>query len=76
LLHSCRGSRGIIYFVFSSEYILYSHHDEKANILWEAYKEILGTREFTHVYFDLSALVNRVDNLADLALLFPRKLMK
>jgi hypothetical protein len=43
-------------------------HEEKANILWEAYKERLGTREFTHMYFDLSTLVARVDNLADLAL--------
>jgi hypothetical protein len=48
-------------------------HAEKANILWEAYKERLRTREFTHMYFDLSTLVTRVDNLTDLALPFSKE---
>jgi hypothetical protein len=48
-------------------------HEEKANLLWQAYKERLGTREFTHMYFDLSTLMTRVDNLADLALPFSKE---
>jgi hypothetical protein len=48
-------------------------HDDKANILWEAYKERLETKEFTHMYFDLSNLLNRVHNLDDLALPFSKE---
>jgi hypothetical protein len=47
-------------------------HEDKANILWDAYKDRLGTKEFTHMYFDLSSLLNRVDNLDDLALPFSK----
>jgi hypothetical protein len=45
-------------------------HEDKANILWDAYKDKLGTKKFTHMYFGLSSLLNRVDNLDDLALPF------
>jgi hypothetical protein len=36
---------------------LISRHEEKEKILWEAYKERLGTSEFTHMYFNLSELL-------------------
>jgi hypothetical protein len=45
-------------------------HEDKANILWDAYKDKLGTKKFTHMYFGLNSLLNRVDNLDDLALPF------
>lgn len=32
-------------------------HENKANILWEAFKNRLGTSEYTHIYFDLPSLL-------------------
>jgi hypothetical protein len=41
-----------------------SGHEEKAALLWEAYKQRLGTSEFSHIYFDLSSLLEPVENLS------------
>jgi hypothetical protein len=41
-----------------------SRHEEKANLLWEAYKQRLGTSEFSHMYFDLNSLLRLVENLS------------
>jgi hypothetical protein len=49
----------------------YSHED-KAHILWEAYKDRLGTSEFSHIYFDLSQLLSVVPDLAASKPLFKR----
>jgi hypothetical protein len=35
---------------------LFSHED-KAQLLWETYKERLGNSEFSHMYFDLNELI-------------------
>jgi hypothetical protein len=43
---------------------LISGHDEKAYMLWEAYKQRLGTSEFSHMYFDLNSLLQPVGNLS------------
>jgi hypothetical protein len=40
-----------------------SSHDGKANLLWESYKQRLGTSEFTHIYFDLQELLVRSENM-------------
>jgi hypothetical protein len=42
-------------------------------IIWEAFKERLSTSEFNHVYFDLGSLINRDDNLEDLAAPFSKE---
>lgn len=42
--------------------ILYSHED-KANLLWESYKERLGTTEFTSMLFNLEELISHIPNL-------------
>jgi hypothetical protein len=41
-------------------------HEDKAHILWEAYKDRLGTSEFSHIYFDLSQLLYVVPDLEQL----------
>jgi hypothetical protein len=41
-------------------------HEDKATILWEAYKERLCTNEFFHKYFDLAQLIQEVDGLESL----------
>jgi hypothetical protein len=38
-------------------------HGAKERILWESYKQRLGTLEFTHIYFDLQELLVRAENL-------------
>jgi hypothetical protein len=41
-------------------------HEDKTVIIWEAFKERMGTSEFTEIYFDLNDLVQPVDNPEDL----------
>jgi hypothetical protein len=43
---------------------LLSGHEEKAKLLWEAYKQRLGTTEFSHMHFDLNTLLQLVENLS------------
>jgi hypothetical protein len=43
-----------------------SKHEDKANILWEAFKERLGKSEFSHIYFDLDSLISGEPGLDDL----------
>jgi hypothetical protein len=38
-------------------------HEEKAEIIWEAYKERLGTCEFTQMHFDLNGLMEPMPDL-------------
>jgi hypothetical protein len=35
-------------------------HNEKAQLLWAAYKESHGISEFSHIYFDLNDLIQPV----------------
>jgi hypothetical protein len=37
---------------------LVSRHEDKAQLLWEAYKMRVGTSAFSHMYFDLQSLLN------------------
>jgi hypothetical protein len=41
-------------------------HEEKVAILWEAYKERLGSSEFSHMYFELDQLIQEMDGLESL----------
>jgi hypothetical protein len=41
-------------------------HEEKATIIWEAFKDRLGSFEFTQIHFNLSELLHPVDNLENL----------
>jgi retron-type reverse transcriptase len=41
-------------------------HEDKANLLWQAYKERLGISEYTHMYFDLASILRTDINLGDL----------
>jgi hypothetical protein len=38
-------------------------HDAKAQILWEAYNERMGSSEFSHMYVDLASLLIPRDDL-------------
>jgi hypothetical protein len=38
-------------------------HEENAKILWEAYKQRLGTSEFSHMYLDLQLLLTTLESL-------------
>jgi hypothetical protein len=42
-------------------------HEEKADIIWETFKERLGSCEFTHLHFDLNDLMEPVPDLHQLA---------
>jgi hypothetical protein len=41
-----------------------SGHVEKEALLWESYKQRLGTSKFSHIYFDLSSLLQPIENLS------------
>ena len=38
-------------------------HDEKEKLIWEAYKERLGTSEYKQMHFDLASILNIHDDL-------------
>jgi hypothetical protein len=42
-------------------------HEEKADIIWETFKERLRSCEFTHLHFDLNDLMEPVPDLHQLA---------
>jgi hypothetical protein len=46
--------------------VIVKKHEEKANILWNSYKDKLGTSEFTHMYFNLNELLQTEIDLEDL----------
>jgi hypothetical protein len=48
-------------------------HEDKAAIIWEAFKERMGSSEFTYIYYDLADLVQPVDNLEDLTIPFSKE---
>jgi hypothetical protein len=41
----------------------FSEHDQKANLLWNTFKTLLGTTDFLENVFDLSNLINMQDGL-------------
>jgi len=38
-------------------------HEDKANLLWESFKERLGTSHFSHMYLDLNSLLSASSEL-------------
>jgi hypothetical protein len=48
-------------------------HEEKAMLLWNAFKERLGTSEFTHIYLDLQSLLSHEEGLEALDILSQEK---
>jgi hypothetical protein len=50
-----------------------NNHDHKAQLLWEAFKERLGTSEFTHMHFDVNTLLGPSIGLQDLILPFQKE---
>jgi hypothetical protein len=48
-------------------------HDDKAEILWHAFKERMGMSEFSHMYFNLNSLITADANLEDLELAFSKE---
>lgn len=51
----------------------HTSHDQKAVLLWEAYRDCLGTLDFTEMHFDLSSLLNPSNDLDWLELCFFRE---
>jgi hypothetical protein len=45
-------------------------HDEMASIIWEAFKERMGTGNLSHIYFNLEDFLQPCSNLDFLALPF------
>jgi hypothetical protein len=41
-------------------------HEDKAAIIWEAFKDIIGVSELSHIFFDLRDLIQLVANLEGL----------
>jgi hypothetical protein len=54
----------------NSKDVVHFQHEEKAHILWEAFKDRLGQSEFTEIFFDLQTLLQPIDELDDLVNLF------
>jgi hypothetical protein len=50
-----------------------NNHDDKAQLLWEAFKERLGTSEFTQMHFDLNTLLSPSVGLQYLILPFQKE---
>jgi hypothetical protein len=48
-------------------------HEDKAAIIWEAFKERMGSSEFTDIYYDLDDLIQPMDNLEDLTTPFSKE---
>jgi hypothetical protein len=46
--------------------LIVTKHEEKTNILWNSYKDRLGTSELTHMYFNLNELLERENDMEDL----------
>jgi hypothetical protein len=50
--------------------VLRTQHDENALLLWESFKERLGQSKYSHMHFDLEALLTLIDDLESLVLPF------
>jgi hypothetical protein len=48
-------------------------HEEKAKIIWEAFKDRLGSSEFTEMHFNLSKLLQLIADLDDFHSPFPHE---
>jgi hypothetical protein len=51
----------------------FSKHEDKAKILWETFKERLGTTDFNHMLFNLNDLLIASDNLNSLEIPFSKQ---
>jgi hypothetical protein len=48
-------------------------HEAKASLLWNAYKDRMGTSEFSHMYCELETLLNRDNDLGGLEVPFSKE---
>jgi hypothetical protein len=48
-------------------------HEEKAEIIWEAFKNRMGTSEFSKMHFDLEDLIQHVMSLENLVIPFTKE---
>jgi hypothetical protein len=72
-----RQRRNLITSLKDSSGLSHTDHNSKANILWEAFKERLGTSDSPEMSFNLEQLLQKVDNLEWLSDPSPmRKLMQ
>jgi len=53
--------------------ILVQHHDDKATLLWESFKERLGVSDYTRMLLDLDDLIQPDDDLSSLEEDFSRQ---
>lgn len=51
----------------------FSEHEDKAKILWETFKERLGTTDFNHMLFNVNDLLIASDNLNSLEIPFSKQ---
>lgn len=56
---SIKHRRNFITMLQSPDNIEIYDHEAKANLIWEAFKERLGTTEFSHMYIELDSLFKR-----------------
>jgi hypothetical protein len=49
--------RNFIVSITNSEGNIVTYHDQKANLLWSSFKQILGVSEFSSMVFNLSSLL-------------------
>lgn len=52
---------------------IYSSHEDKSLLLWQSYKDRLGTTEFTEMQFDLSSLLQSYEDLESLQMPFTKE---
>jgi hypothetical protein len=58
-----RHNKNSIRSLLDEEGVAKLRHEDKALILWESFKERLGTSEFQQIHFDLSQLMEPIHNL-------------
>jgi hypothetical protein len=52
--------------LFDSSGTELTQHEAKVDLLWQAYKERMGSSEFSHMYFDLPSILTLDNILGDL----------
>jgi len=51
----------------------FSGHEQKAEILWNTYKNRMGLSEFSQIYFDMDQFIQPAENLGNLELPFTKE---
>jgi hypothetical protein len=63
---SIKNNKNSIMSLKDSDGMVKTKHEDKAEILWQAFRERLGTSEFSQMHFNLSELIQEADKLEDL----------